>query len=202
MAKLPRTALVVSLAALVVAGVVAAATQSWAAVAPTFVQQVTGHGAGTTRDVTLPNNTGLGNRLIVEVGVWNSSSATISGVTDNAGDTFTKLLSFAAADHTELSVWSATVAVGGTRPVITARATSSADVGIGALEYSGLSTAAGTAVLDREAHASGRTSAAATVATAATAAAPADGELPLGLYVDSGFGASLTAGTGFTARAN
>src|SRR5689334_5039351 len=85
----------VAAGALVAAGL-AAATYSWAGSPPSFVQQVTGHGHGQTRAVTMPSATVAGNRLIVEVGVWNYSSATATAVTDNAGDVFTKVLSFAA----------------------------------------------------------------------------------------------------------
>jgi len=76
-------------------------------------------------------------------------------------------------------------------------------VGIEAMEYAGLSTAAGTAAIDQMASASGTTgSSAATVQSGATAATAAAGELALGFYADSGFGASLTAGAGFTQRGN
>jgi len=40
------------------------------------------------------------------------------------------------------------------------------------------------------------------VQSGATAATAAAGELALGFYADSGFGASLTAGAGFTQRGN
>src|SRR5438034_4962760 len=106
-------------------------TQAQAAGTPTFVQQATAHGAGSAaRAVTMPQVTTAGNRLVVEVGVWNSANATVSTVTDTAGDTFVKVLAFTASDHTQLSVWTAPVATGGTKPTITAKATSAADVGV------------------------------------------------------------------------
>ena len=62
---------------------------------PTFVQQVSAQGANrTTLAVTTTSDTTAGDRLVVEVGVWSGSSATVSTVTDSAGDTFTKLTSF------------------------------------------------------------------------------------------------------------
>jgi hypothetical protein len=186
----------------VTAAGVTAGTSSYAAATPSFVQQATAHGLGSTRAVTLPSSTVAGNRLIVEVGVWNSKSATISTVTDDAGDTFIKLLSFTAADHTEMSVWTAVVATGGTRPTITAKPTSSADVGVLALEYSGLSTVTDATVLDQQAHTAGTTSSAGSVSSGTTGATGANGELALGFYADSGFSASLTAGSGFSQRAN
>src|SRR5205823_54733 len=116
--------------------------------------------------------TTAGNRLVVEVGVWGSGAPTASAVTDDAGDTFVKLLSFTASDHTEMSVWTAPVATGGTRPTITARPSAAADLGVVVLEYAGLSTAADATVLDQQAHATGSTGAAATVSSGATG--PAD----------------------------
>jgi hypothetical protein len=142
----------------------------------------------------------IGNRLLVEVGVWNSSGATASSVTDSAGNTYTELTHFKASDNTELSVWTAPVtAGGGTKPSITAHVTSAADIGVAALEYSGLSAAGGTAVLDVQAQGTGTTSTAGSVATAAT---PATGgnELAIGFYADSGFGDTLTAGSGYVKR--
>ncbi|HZR49609.1 MAG TPA: fibronectin type III domain-containing protein [Streptosporangiaceae bacterium] len=168
-----------------------------------FVQQVSGHGHGGTLGVTPGSEVVAGDRMVVEVGVWNSSHATASGVTDSAGNVYTELTHFAASDGTEMSVWSAPVtAGGGTKPVITAKTTSSADIGIAATEYSGLSAASGSAVLDVQAHATGTTSAARTVSSGATAATTADGELAIGFYADSGFTDVLTPGTGWTGRVN
>jgi Domain of unknown function (DUF1929)/Fibronectin type III domain/Glyoxal oxidase N-terminus len=202
MPSLPRTAAFGSLCLVLTVAGLAGSTPVYAAAAPSFVQQVTGHGAGSSLAVTPPAITVAGNRLIVEVGTWSYSSATVSAVTDNAGDAFVKVLSLTAPDHTEMSVWTAPVATGGTRPTVTARATASADLGVVVLEYSGLSTVADTTVLDQQAHASGTTSSAGTVGSGTTAATAADGELALGFYVDSGFGKTLTAGSGYTQRAN
>ena len=144
-----------------------------------------------------------GDRLVVEVGVWNSSGATASSVTDSAGNIYTELTHFKASDKTEMSVWSAPVTSGGgTRPVITAKPTSAADVGVAALEYSGVSAAGDSSVVDVQSHASGTTTTAATVGSGATAATAGGNELALGFYADSGFGDTLTAGAGFTGRVN
>jgi hypothetical protein len=70
-----------------------------------------------------------------------------------------------------MSIRTAVVAAGGTQPVISATTNVSADIGIVALEYSGLSTVADTSVVDRESHAFGVTGAAATVTSGPTAAA-------------------------------
>jgi hypothetical protein len=124
-------------------------------------------------------------------------------VQDSAGDTFTELLHFKASEGTEMSVWTAPVSAGGaTKPKITATPTAAADIGIAALEYAGLSSAAGTAVLDRTAQATGKTSAAAVVSAPATAPTSEPNELVLGLYADSGFEDNLMARMGFNGRVN
>jgi hypothetical protein len=100
MASSRRIAMIIAMVAAIAAGLVAVATSSFAAGPPTFVQKVSGRGTGKTRTVTMPSATVAGNRLIVEVGIWNYSSSKITAVTDNAGDTFVRLLSVVAADHT------------------------------------------------------------------------------------------------------
>ena len=93
----------------------------------------------------------------------------------------------AASDDTELSVWSAPItAGGGTRPTITVTATGSADIGAAALEYAGLSTAAGAAAVDQFKTATGTSSAAGFVTSGPTAAMTGDNGLAIGFYVDSG----------------
>lgn len=172
-------------------------------VTPSFVQQVSGHGHGGSLGVTPGSAVVAGDRMIVEVGVWNSSGATASGVTDSAGNSYTELTHFTASDGTEMSVWTAPItAGGGTKPVITAKTTSAADIGVAAMEYAGLSAAGGTSVLDVQAHATGTTSAARTVGSGATAATTASGELAIGFYADSGFTDTLTPGSGWTGRVN
>jgi hypothetical protein len=171
---------------------------------PAFIQQVAARGVNvTTAPVTLPGSVTAGNRLVVEVGIWNVNAPTTSGVTDSAGNTYTKLSSIKASDDTELSVWSAPVtAGGGTKPVITARGTQAGDIGITAMEYSGLSPAAGPAAVDVQSAATGQTTAAATVSSGATPVTSAGGQLALGFYADSGFGNSVTPGSGWIGRAN
>jgi hypothetical protein len=170
---------------------------------PAFVQQVSAQGANkTSLAVTTPSLATQNNRLVVEVGVWGSTSATVNTVTDSAGDTFTKFTSFTASDHTQVSVWTAVVATGGSKPTITATVTASADVGMAAVEYSGLSTAAGAAAVDQQATATGTTTSAQSVKSAATSQVTADGELAVGFYADSGFGSSLVADPGYTSRVN
>jgi hypothetical protein len=171
---------------------------------PAFVQQVTGRsGSATSLAVTPSSNINAGNRLVVVVGVWSSGNASAKSVTDAAGNTYTEVLHFKASENTEESVWTAPItAGGGTKPKITVTPSAKADVGLAALEYSGLSTAAGTAGIDQSAQASGTTSGAATIVSGATAAAATSNELALGFYVDSGFGDTLTAGSGWTQRSN
>jgi hypothetical protein len=173
--------------------------------APAFVQQASGH-SGTTSSlaVTLPSNTLIGDRLVVEAGIWSSASATAKAVTDSAGDTFTELLHFKAGDNTEESVWSAPItAASVTSPTITVTPTGKADIGTAALEYSGLSTVSDATVVDQSAHAAGKTgSGTPSVASGATPATTAGNELAVGFYADSGFGDALKPASGFTPRVN
>jgi hypothetical protein len=171
---------------------------------PTFVQQVSTHVASASSlSVTPSAPLGTGNRLIVEVGAWSASHATTSSVTDSAGDTFTEVSHFTGPDQAEQSVWTAPITAGaGSDPTVTAKFSSAAAGAITALEYSGLSTATGTGVVDQLASASGTTSAAASVSSGPTAATGAGNELAVGFYSDSGFGDTLTAGSGYTARTN
>ena len=171
---------------------------------PAFVQQASTHASSVSSlSVTPSKPLGTGNRLVVEVGVWSSAKATTSSVTDTAGDTFTEVSHFTGPDQTEQSVWTAPITAGaGTTPIVTAKFSSAGDAAITALEYSGLSTAAGSAAVDTQASASGTTTTAGTVSSGATAATGAANELAIGFYSDSGFGDSLTAGSGYTARTN
>jgi hypothetical protein len=196
-----RRFLVATLTVLAMAGFGLAKAPSASAAGPSFVQQVSAHGHAGSLAVTPGSAVTAGDRMIVEVGVWNSSHATASSVTDSAGNTYTELTHFTASDGTEQSVWTAPVtAGGGTKPAITAKASGTADIGVAALEYAGLSAAAGTGVLDVQSHATGTTGAAATVSSGATPATTGPGELAIGFYTDSGFGDTLTPGTGYTAR--
>jgi hypothetical protein len=171
--------------------------------AVSFVQQVSARGHGTSLAVTPGSAVTAGDRIVVEVGVWSSSNATASSVTDSAGNTYAELTHFTAPDGTEMSVWTAPItAGGGSKPTITAKVTSAADIGLAAVEYAGLSTAAGTGALDVQAHATGTTGAAATVSSGATPATTGSGELTIGFYADSGFGDTLTPGSGYTGRVN
>ena len=182
-------------------------TPTAATVTPAFVQQVSRHATNVTSGTVLPtSNITVGNRLVVLVGVWSSSGATAKSVTDSAKNTYTEVLHFMGSDQTEESVWTAPVTAGaGTRPTITVTPTARADVGVAALEYSGLSAVSDATVADQMSHATATTGGAASVASVASGATPAttaSNELALGFYVDSGFGDTLTAGNGFTARTN
>jgi hypothetical protein len=181
-----------------------AAPSAGAATSPAFVQQVSGRAAAASLKLTPPQAVGTGDRLVVEVGTWSSGSATAKSVTDSAGNTWTRLTTTTAPDHTELSTWTAPVTAGaGTRPTVTVTASGTADIGAALLDYTGVSTATGTAVLDTSKTATGTTAAtAATVATGATTATSTGPDLAIGLYADSGFSNALTAGTGWTSRVN
>ena len=134
---------------------------------------------------------------------WSSGHATISSVTDSAGDTFTELTTATASDGTQLSVWTAPItASGGTQPTIMVKPSAKADMGIAVLEYSGLSTASGAAAVDQMATATGTTTTARAVGSGSTPATTAPNELSIGFYSDSGFGDTLTADPGYTTRVN
>jgi len=170
---------------------------------PAFIQQVSAHGSGKSSiSVTPGASVTAGDRLIVEVGVWNRGNPTTASVTDTAGDLFVEVTHFTASDGTEMSVWTAPVVGGGTAPVITAKPTATADMAIAALEYSGLSKVSDTTAVDQVSHATGSTTSATTVQSPATAPTTAAGELAVGFYADSGFGDTLAAGAGYAARAN
>jgi hypothetical protein len=171
---------------------------------PAFAQQASAHASGVSSLAVTPQAPlGTGDRIVVEASAWSGSAATTSSVTDTAGDTFTEVAHFTGSDKTEQSIWTAPVTSGaGVTPTVTAKFTASADAAITMLEYSGLSTAAGSAAVDQVATANGTTSSAGTVSSAATAATGAGNELAIGFYSDSGFGDTLTAGSGWTARTN
>jgi hypothetical protein len=169
-------------------------------VTPAFVQQVSARGTRvTTRTVIPASNITAGNTLVVLVGVWSSGKATAKSVSDTAGNSYTKVQNFTASDGTELSVWTAPItAGGGTKPTITVTPTAKADVGVAAVEYSGLSSA-----IDQSHTNTSTTGASAgSVSSGPTAATTASNELAVGFYIDSGFNDTLTAGSGFTSRVN
>jgi hypothetical protein len=174
-----------------------------ASVPPAFVQAASTRAHSTSVAVATTSNVTVGDRIVVEVAIWNASSATASSVTDSAGNTYTELLHFTAADHTEMSVWTAPITKGGgAKLTVTAKPTSSADVGLAVVEYSGLSTVSDATVVDQKAQSTGTTAGAATVASGASPATATGNELAVGFYADSGFGDSLTPGSGWTQRAN
>jgi hypothetical protein len=177
---------------------------SGATAGPQFVQQVSGRSTSGTVALQTPGNVTSGDRIVVETGIWSSGAATASTVTDSAGNTYTELTHFKASDKTEMSVWSAPVtAGGGTKPTITVKATGKADVGAAAIEYSGVSAAAGAGVVDQLKTATGTTGASgAAVSSGATAPSTAAGELALGFYADSGFSNALTGDSGYSVRTN
>ncbi len=118
-----------------------------------------------------------------------------------AGNHYIELLHFTASDTRRSAFGPRPVTAGGGHTDDHGDAQRRADVGAVTLEYSGLRPADAT-VVDQASHATARTSAPATVASGATPATAAGNELALGLYTDSGFGDTLTAGSGSTAATN
>ena len=175
-----------------------------ASTAPVFVQSKSAHSLNVTSLTLTPGSAiTAGNRLLVETGVWNSSGSTVSSVTDSAGNSYVELAHWKASENTEMTIWSTPVtAGGGTQPVITVKPTAKADVGAAVLEYSGVSSVSDATVIDQISRATGTTKSAGSVASGATPATTAPNELALGFYVDSGFGDTLTPGSGWTSRVN
>ncbi len=175
--------------------------------APAFVQKVDAARLDvSTSGLALTPNAPIatGNRLVVLTGMWSGSAARAASVTDSAGNTYTKLTSFAAADNTEMSVWTAPItAGGGTRPTVTVRPTSTAySLGATVLEYSGLDPAPGASVMDRFITATGRTGGSGTTVGSGATHPATTGGLALGMYVDSGFGGVVGGAPGWTVREN
>ncbi len=178
-----------------------AVTSAATPASPTFVQQASAHGsAKASLAVTTGANVSVGDRLVVEVSVWKASGASTASVTDTAGDPFVEVTHFTASDGTEMSIWTAPILIGGAEATITAKPASASDIGLVALEYSGLSTVPDATVVDQVSHASG--TATGTINSTATAPTTEGNELAVGFYADSGFGDTLAAGSGFTLRAN
>ena len=175
-----------------------------ASATPTFVQKASAHsGSVTSLAVTPGSNVTTGNRLVVEVGMWSKAWPTATSVTDSAGNHYVELLHFMASDKTEMSIWTAPVtAGGGTRPTITVTPSSKTDMGVVALEYAGVSTVSDSTVVDRSTLNDGTTGAAGTVSPGATQPTTGANELAIGFYLDSGFGDTLSGGSGYTTRAN
>ncbi len=179
--------------------VTAAATPT----SPAFVQQATAHGSAKgSLAVTTGADVTTGDRLVVEVGVWKASGASTASVADTAGDPFVEVTHFTASDGTEMSIWTAPVLVGGAKTTITAKPATASDIGLVALEYSGLSSVADATAVDQVSDASGTSASAGPVNSTATAPATEGNELAVGFYADSGFGDTLGAGSGFTQRAD
>ena len=172
-----------------------------------FVQGSSAHNASvsptTGLATTFSNPAGVIDRVVVEVVVSGGQNPAVSSVGDSGGDVFTELAT-QTAGRVQESIWTAMLTnSGGTKPTITVKPAGSANVGVVALEYSGLTTALGAGVLDQFALNSGGGGLfGATASSGATARTCCNTELAVGFYADSGSGASLSAGQGWTSRAN
>ena len=167
---------------------------------PVFIQEATAEAQSVTNGISVSPTSNLtaGNRLVVEV--VESAGAT-TNVTDSVGDTFTKLTSVTASNGTQMSIWTAPITnSGGTKPVITATPSTTANMTIAALEYQGLSGAPGSVVLDQVASAAGTTTSAATVQSGPTPPTSGTNEEAIGFYADQGSNDTLAAGSGYTPR--
>jgi hypothetical protein len=151
--------------------------------------------------MTLPAKVARGSRLVVEVAVRNAMHATADNVTDSTGDLFTEVTSVTGRNGQELSVWTApTGGSAGTRPTVTAKPTSDADMVMAVLEYQGLSAASGSSAVDRVATSSGVTPSARAVSSGSTMSTSAANELSVGFYADAGSVGPRRADPGYSRR--
>ena len=170
-----------------------------------FVQGLGIRATATTSIAATPaGNLTAGNRLVVMVGVKNTTTTTAQSVTDSAGNSYVRVAQFRGAGSdatTEMSVWTAPITAGaGTRPIVTARSSSSATMAITVTEYAGLSTASGLTAVDQSRTAAGSSRLSGTAQSGATGATTATGEVAVGFYLDGGPSRTISAGSGYTAR--
>ena len=181
-------------------------------IGPAYVQGAlvnagSGGGSGASSvSVGLPNPVAANNRVVVGVRVdSNPNGAVVQAVTDSAGNVYTKHVTATnnrpSGFQAEVTIWSAVVTAGaGTRLTITATSTGSADISIGAAEYSGLSTVGGAGAVDQVAV--GGAVATSGPASGSTPATTNSNELAVGYYGDGGSGVLITAGSGWSQRFN
>jgi Carboxypeptidase regulatory-like domain/Calcineurin-like phosphoesterase len=166
-----------------------------------------GGGSGaTTVSVGLPNPVAASNRVVVGVRVdSNPNGSVVQAVSDSAGNVYTKHVTAInnrpSGFQAEVTIWSAVVIAGaGTRLTVTATSSGSADLSIGAAEYSGLSTLSGPGAVDQVA--AGGAVGASGPASGATPATTNTNELAVGYYGDGGSNVAITPGTGWSQRFN
>jgi hypothetical protein len=182
------------------------------AASPAYVQGAlanagSGSGSGATSvSVSLPNPVAANDRLVVGVRVdSNPNGAVVQAVSDSAGNVYTRHVMATnnrpSGFQAEVTVWSAVVSAGaGSRVTVTATSTGSADISIGAAEYSGLSTLSGAGAVDQVA--AGGAVATSGPASGPTPATTNSNELAVGYYGDGGSNVAITAGAGWTQRFN
>ncbi len=167
-----------------------------------YVQSATsvdGNGV-TSVTVASPGSVTAGHRILVVVGsTVGSGTAVINTPTDSQGNTYTQLL--ASPSGTELGQVYSAVAVrtGANTVTCTAPAATGLQLGASTIEFSGLSTAAGTGCLDVTATGSATGP---TTPTGTTLATHAANQLALAAYTDWGEAATLAPPTGFTKDTN
>jgi hypothetical protein len=149
---------------------------------------------------TLPGTPAGGDLLIAEVQEAEGTATTTSVTDGNLSFTLQKTVTGPSPDNTEVTIWTLLVPCG-TNPgrTITATASNDSDMGIGVMEYAGLSGA-----IDGFSSSSGYTSGPATTVNSGAGAAANAGDLVLGFEADSGWQVNLGADTsdGYTSRVN
>jgi Calcineurin-like phosphoesterase len=176
------------------------ATASWTvqssttpppASSPAFVQaaSATGSTASTTVTATLPKASTAGDLLVVSASEYAGATNNIRSVTDNAGNTWTRINAWNVSGHnSDGELWYSRTATPASTVTVTTG--SAAYVAFTVQEFSGFTA------LDTSAGASNT----GTTATSGTATAAAAGELVVGFVAGHGSAQAMTLGAGYTAR--
>jgi hypothetical protein len=166
-----------------------------------YVQSALGYTGSlvTSQTAAFPSAVASGDLIVVAVSSWNSAgSATVSSVTDNFGNAYSKAVedpSPPAGSAEPLSVWYAPNVTGGAGFTVTAYLAASGNLTVAIHEYSGMAT---TNLVDQSAHQNGSGTVASSGMTAVTTNAH---DLLFGATTHTdGSVASAAAGPGYTAR--
>lgn len=155
---------------------------------------------GTTLAKAFAGGCSYGSRIIVFVSAWKATAVTCTGVTDSAGNPYSKDLDLVDATSTvHASIWSAPNFSTSTVTVTATISASGATVGMAINEFSGLSMAVGSAAVD------GTGSASANGATSITTSAFTTtglNEMVFGTCNGNGDNKTFTKGATYTAAQN
>lgn len=151
----------------------------------------------TSQAATLAQPVTSGNTVIVAVSNYQSANANTASVTDNKGNTYTKIVTnpTAVSGNNQISLWYATNVAGGSSFTVTATSSATSYLSIAAHEYAGLLTST---TLDSTSNQNGVGTSATTGLTAMTIQ---NNELVFGAFLHENFATiNPTATNGFTIR--